>query len=172
MAGSTEKEWPASNYAITSELVHSLYDELNQLHFNGKLPTCQLELSSRLTRTAGKIWPKQRLMRLSLPYHQRYGLEELKNTVLHEQIHLWLHEQGLPSGHTPAFRQKLAEVGLADRLHALAMPHRPYKYIYVCPTCHRQIQTRRHIKSSCGQCDNVFNPKHRFRLLGKLENNQ
>lgn len=169
LAGSEQSSEPATSYIITIDQVYSLYDELNQLHFKAELPACKLELSSRLTSTAGKIWPKERLMRLSLPYHQRYGLEELKNTILHEQIHLWLHEKNLPSGHTATFRQKLEEVGLADRLHALQMPRRPYKYVYICPTCKRQIQTRRRIKSSCGKCDTVFNPKHHFRLLKKLD---
>ena len=153
---------------ISLALAQSFYNKLNQQHFEGKLPPCQLELSRRLVRTAGKIWPKVRLIRLSLPYHEQYGLTELSNTILHEMIHLWLYEQGLPSGHTDRFRQKLAEVGLGERIRALPVPPRPYRYLYRCPTCRREIQTRRKINSSCGECDTVYNPRHKFKLVSQL----
>jgi predicted SprT family Zn-dependent metalloprotease len=154
---------------INLETAQRFYKELNTRFFENKLPNCRLELSNRLTRTAGKIWPKLRLMRLSLPYHQRYGPDELRNTILHEMIHLWLYEQKLPSGHTPLFRRKLIEVGLPDRIRALPVPPRPYKYLYACPTCGYQVQTRRKINSSCGRCDKVYNPRHKFKLLKRLE---
>ena len=151
--------------AITSALVERLYDSLNWQHFGGALPACRLELSRRLVRTAGKVWPRLRLIRLSLPYHERYGLEELSNTLLHEMIHLWLHEQGLPSGHTDRFRQKLREVGLPDRLRALPVPPRPYRYLYHCPNCRQELKTRRKINSSCGLCDKTYNPNFKFKLV-------
>ncbi len=154
--------------AIDNQTAQVFYKELNLRYFDGKLPACRLEISSRLIRTAGKIWPKTRLIRLSQSYHALYGPEELRNTILHEMIHLWLYEQNLPSGHTPLFRQKLAEVGLDNRINALPVPPRPYKYAYSCPTCQREIFTRRQINSSCGHCDKVYNPHHKFRLTRKL----
>ena len=154
---------------INVETAQQFYTELNAGYFEGKLPACKIEVSRRLSRTAGKIWPKLRLMRLSLSYHHRYGLEELRNTILHEMIHLWLYEQKLPSGHTPRFRAKLAEVGLTGRVTALPIPPRPYKYIYGCPGCQREISTRRKINSSCGRCDKVYNPRYKFKLLRELE---
>ncbi len=163
----------ASNYTeetpLSVELAQTLYDNLNRQHFGGSLPPCRLELSRRLVRTAGKIWPRTRLIRLSVSYHERYGPAELSNTILHEMVHLWLFEQGLPSGHTDRFRQKLNEVGLADRIQALPVPPRPYRYLYRCPTCRREVQTRRKISSSCGYCDKVYNPHHRFRLIQSYE---
>ncbi len=78
---------------VSLELALNLYRELNQEFFEGKLPLCKIEFSTRLSRTAGKIWPKSRRIRLSIPYHSHYGLEELRNTILHEMIHLWLFEQ-------------------------------------------------------------------------------
>lgn len=146
------------NYTVTLSVATELYHRLNATHFEGKLPLCKLELSRRLTRTAGKIWPHRKLMRLSLPYHEYYGPEELANTILHEMIHLWLHEQGLPSGHTALFRQKLNAVGLGDRLKALPVPSRPYKYVYRCPGCALEVKTRRKIAGSCGKCDSSYNP--------------
>ncbi len=154
----------ATDTSINIELVEKLYANLNQLHFKGSLPPCRLELSRRLVRTAGKIWPRTRLMRLSLSYHQRYGVAELSNTILHEMIHLWLFEQGLPSGHTDCFRHKLAEVGLADRIRALPVPPRPYRYLYHCPQCGQEIRTRRKVNSSCGLCDKAYNPRFKFVL--------
>ncbi len=153
---------------ITSHLAQELYKDLNRQHFEGKLPECRIEISARLTRTAGKIWPRTRLMRLSRSYHELYGQAELANTILHEMIHLWLHEQGLPSGHTSLFRHKLLQVGLDDRLRALPVPARPYRYLYRCPTCRSEVQTRRKINSSCGHCDRVYNPRHHFKLVKQL----
>lgn len=158
----------AEQQEVNLQLAQRLYAELNQRHFEGKLPPCQLELSARLIRTAGKIWPKTRLMRLSLPYHQHYGPDELHNTILHEMIHLWLYEQKLPSGHTPLFRRKLEEVGLGGRTRALPIPARPYKYVYACPTCCCEVYTRRKIHSSCGRCDTEYNPRHQFKMIRQL----
>ncbi len=154
------------------ELALLLYERLNQQHFAGSLPPCKLEFSRRMVRTAAKIWPKSRLIRLSVSYHQQYGPTELSNTLLHEMIHLWLYEQGLPSGHTSGFHQKLLEVGLPDRIRALPVPPRPYRYLYCCPTCQREIQTRRKISSSCGYCDKVYNPRHRLRLVKSYQKDQ
>ena len=158
----------APPFAISPELAAELYAGLNRQHFGGTLPGCRIEISARLTRTAGKIWPRTRLMRLSRSYHELYGQAELSNTILHEMIHLWLYEQSLPSGHTPLFRQKLQEVGLDNRLRALPVPPRPYRYLYRCPTCRYEVQTRRKISSSCGHCDRVYNPRHRFKLVKDL----
>lgn len=154
--------------SINLEMAGDLYISLNQQHFGGSLPGCRIELSARLTRTAGKIWPRTRLIRLSRSYHELYGPAELSNTILHEMIHLWLFEQSLPSGHTALFRQKLQEVGLDNRLKALPVPPRPYRYLYRCPTCRYEVQTRRKINSSCGHCDRVYNPRHRFKLVTQL----
>ncbi len=153
---------------ITLELAQTYYRELNQRHFENSLPECRLELSRRLVRTAGKIWPRNRLMRLSLSYHERYGVDELANTILHEMVHLWLHEQGLPSGHTARFHTKLIEVGLPNRVRALPVPPRPYRYLYSCPTCRLEVPTRRKISSSCGRCDKIYNTHHRLRLIKGL----
>lgn len=153
---------------INLELAETLYASLNRQHFEDKLPPCKLELSRRLVRTAGKIWPRSRLMRLSLPYHEQYGPAELANTILHEMVHLWLHEQGLPSGHTARFRQKMTEVGLPNRVQALPVPPRPYRYLYHCPTCQLEVKTRRKINSSCGKCDTRYNPRHHFKLRAEL----
>lgn len=159
-------------FSITQELADQLYASLNTQHFEGSLPACRIEISARLSRTAGKIWPRTRLMRLSRSYHELYGPAELSNTILHEMIHLWLHEQSLPSGHTPRFRQKLQEVGLDDRLRALPVPPRPFRYLYRCPTCRYEVQTRRKINSSCGRCDHVYNPRHRFKLVKEFDSSQ
>jgi predicted SprT family Zn-dependent metalloprotease len=161
---------PTSGLAtpITPQTAQEVFKDLNRQHFEGKLPECRIEISARLTRTAGKIWPRTRLIRLSRSYHQMYGPAELANTILHEMIHLWLHEQSLPSGHTALFRQKLQQVGLDDRLRALPVPPRPYRYVYSCPTCRTEVQTRRKINSSCGHCDRVYNPRHRFKLVKQL----
>ncbi|HEX2912552.1 MAG TPA: SprT-like domain-containing protein [Chloroflexia bacterium] len=160
---------PTIKVPITQELIEKLYNSLNLQHFGGTLPACRLELSRRLVRTAGKIWPRARLIRLSVTYHERYGQEELSNTILHEMIHLWLYEQGLPSGHTERFREKLAEVGLEGRVRALPVPPRPYRYLYRCPTCSQEFKTRRKINSSCGKCDSKYNPHHRFKLVKHLQ---
>lgn len=150
-------------------LTQTLYAELNRRHFDGILPPCTIAFSDRMTRTAGWVRYRDLRMQLSIPYVRRYGYEELINTLTHEMIHVWLSVRGRPRGHTKEFRAKLVACGLENRIHALPMPPKGARYLYVCPGCHRERYARRKLRSSCGHCDRVYNPKFRFQLRAVLD---
>jgi hypothetical protein len=46
---------------------------------------------------------------------KRDGLAAAVETLLHEMVHQWQHEQGLPIDHGAAFRKKCREVGAPAR---------------------------------------------------------
>ena len=45
----------------------------------------------------------------------RDGVREALHTLLHEMVHQWQDENGLPLDHGPAFRKKAREVGVVPR---------------------------------------------------------
>ena len=44
--------------------------------------------------------------------HLRHGWVEVERTVLHEMVHQWQAESGLPVDHGTQFRRKAREVGI------------------------------------------------------------
>ena len=44
--------------------------------------------------------------------HLRHGWAEVERTVLHEMVHQWQAESGLPVDHGTRFRRKAREVGI------------------------------------------------------------
>jgi predicted SprT family Zn-dependent metalloprotease len=93
-----------------------LFAELNYRFFGGKIPAYRIAYNARFTNVAGRIMHKPPLIELSLRHFERYP-EGLRDTLLHEMIHAWLHARGLPSGHTSAFKRKMREVGLRSIYH-------------------------------------------------------
>jgi predicted SprT family Zn-dependent metalloprotease len=52
----------------------------------------------------------------------------------------------------------------------LPAPSRPFRYVYQCPTCRREILRRRRGSWSCGRCSNRYHPMHRLILVRELQN--
>lgn len=169
-----------------------LYDELNQKYFEGTLPACRIEWSRRLTRAAGNIDVRRRLIKLSMPLlvdaFRRESLfapefsvcgvpcddpaHALEEILKHEMIHLWLHERGLPSGHTPEFRAKARAIGQPRIRHGIALPIPKSGWIYACPICRAEFTRRRRYGRAvaCAQCCKQWNKGRyddRFKLRGR-----
>ena len=172
--------------------LRALYDELNQLYFEGVLPPCHLVWSRRLTRTAGTIDVRRKIIRLSVPlliesFHtnslfvptfQICGVPcdspatALREILKHEMIHLWLHVRGLPSGHTHEFRAKARAIGQPRTRHAIALPAPKQGWLYHCAHCgHEFMRRRRYGRAvACGPCCKKHNGgkfDERFKLKGK-----
>lgn len=135
--------------------LEALLDALNRQHFGGGLKRPRLELARRLKVTAGMADYRRWAIRISVAYHDRHGWEEeLRFTLLHEMLHLWLKQQGRPSGHTREFRN------LADRMgcprYAKRVPG-PSKYRYRCPRCGMEVRYRRRVVLACRACCDRFN---------------
>lgn len=52
---------------------------------------------------------------ISARHVRHHGMADAELTLLHEMVHQWQHESGLPLGHGPAFRDKAREVGIPPR---------------------------------------------------------
>ena len=175
----------------------SLYAELNALCFDGMLPPCRIEWSRRLTRAAGNIDVRRRFIKLSTPLLLEsfaasqgatltlFGPEylvcgvpcdspqsALREILKHEMIHLWLHHQGLPCGHTGEFRRKARAIGQPRTRHGIALPPPKNGWIYSCPACFGQYPRRRRYgrPTACGPCCKKWSGgkfDERFKLRGK-----
>ncbi len=128
-----------------------LFDRLNRRFFGGRL-RARCEWSTRLTASAGTCFPSRRLIRISLPYHERRP-EALPATLAHEMCHL------LVPAHGRAFRE-LAEpiagalgVSWDDfRYSELWADAKRYRYVYACPRCGTEYPSRKRLRASCGRC--------------------
>src|SRR5687768_3219785 len=96
---------------LDSVALAALYDELNQSYFDNILPPCRMVWSRRLTRAAGNIDVRRKVIKLSVPLliesFQNGSLfgatfpicgvacdsseAALREILKHEMIHLWLH---------------------------------------------------------------------------------
>jgi hypothetical protein len=121
-----------------------LYEKFNLHYFGAALPYCPIIWSRQLTRTAGNIDVFTPKMKLSYPLlveaFEPKGLfrpefeicgvrcdssqRAIEEIVKHEMIHLWLHEQGLPSGHTAEVRAKARQMGQPKRDIKSKLPNR------------------------------------------------
>jgi len=177
---------------VNSTDLQSLYAELNAQYFENRLPPCQIGWSRRLTRTAGNIDVRRRIIHLSVPLlidafrsDSLFGREYVVCGVLcdasdiavreilkHEMIHLWLHVRGLPSGHTMEFRTKAREIGQPKTRHDIELPAPRSGWIYTCPVCdHATPRRRRYSRAvACLRCCKRFNGgqyHERFKLRGR-----
>lgn len=177
---------------MTVEALQELYASLNTQYFEGALPQCRIQWSRQLTRAAGNIDVRARLIKLSAPILEEafirdglFGPEYLvcgvrcgdsqsaiREILKHEMIHLWLHEQKLPSGHTLQFRDKARDMGQPETRHDIALPPRKSGWEYTCPHCRVTfIRRRRYGRAvACGKCcDQWSNGRFdaRFKLKGR-----
>jgi predicted SprT family Zn-dependent metalloprotease len=123
-----------------------LFAQYNFVHFDGQIPSFRIAYNARFSNVAGRITYKPPLIELS-PKHLRGKPDDLRETLLHEMIHAWLHARGENSGHTPTFKRKMRELGLKSIYHDLgsAAPLNPStkRYIARCEKCGMEVLRRR-----------------------------
>ena len=101
-------------------LLHRLsqaFDRFNREHFAGKLSTVPLRLSSRMRSRLGELSVDIRSgqpieIAISRRHIARHQWSEVEQTLLHEMVHQWQAETGLPVDHGPLFREKARQVGV------------------------------------------------------------
>lgn len=85
---------------------------LNAEHFGGALGRVTFRVSRRMRRRLGHYAPGRAggpsEIAISERHLRRDGLDAARATLLHEMVHQWQHEQGLPLDHGPAFRRMLS----------------------------------------------------------------
>jgi hypothetical protein len=91
-----------------------LHAELNRDHFGGALRRPVFRLSDRMrTRLAEVLAEDGGPIEIGISRrHLDDGWNEVRRTLLHEMVHQWQVESGLPLDHGPAFRRKAREVGV------------------------------------------------------------
>ncbi|MEO8200339.1 MAG: SprT-like domain-containing protein, partial [Gemmatimonadota bacterium] len=96
------------------------HQRLNHLHFDGKLKEIPFRLSGRMKSRLGELSVNTRTgeaieIGISRAHLRVDSWSEVESTVLHEMVHQWQVESGLPLTHGPDFRRKAREVGIEAR---------------------------------------------------------
>lgn len=97
--------------------LETLQRRLNAQHFGGTLGEIPIRLSGRMRTRLGELAVDLRSGRpleigLSRRHLARHPWTEVEHTMLHEMVHQWQAENGLPVDHGPTFRRKAREVGV------------------------------------------------------------
>lgn len=92
---------------------------LNALHFDGALGAITVRVSRRMKSRLGHYSPADKDLQaeiaISRRHIRRHGWEDALETLLHEMVHQWQAESGLPLDHGREFRRKAREVGIRAR---------------------------------------------------------
>ncbi len=95
------------------------HERLNVERFRGELKRIPVRVSrrmrSRLGHYALAASHGNAEIVISRRHIRRHGWDEALDTLLHEMVHQWQEEQGLPVDHRAAFRRKAREVGAIAR---------------------------------------------------------
>ena len=123
-----------------------LFAQYNWMYFRGEIPAYRIAYNARFSNHAGRVSYKPPLIELS-PKHLAGKPDELRETLLHEMIHAWLHARGENPGHTPAFKKKMRELGLTSIYHDLGtakpLNESPKRYILRCEKCTMELLRKR-----------------------------
>ena len=123
-----------------------LFAQYNLVYFRGEIPSYRIAYNARFSNLAGRIMYKPPTIELS-PKHLKDKPQELRDTLLHEMIHAWLHARGENPGHTGAFKKKMRELGLTSIYHDLgtAAPFNESskRYILRCEKCLMELLRKR-----------------------------
>jgi hypothetical protein len=107
---------PPEHASLIDRLVR-LHQILNERHFGGRLSALPLRLSDRMQTRLGEYQSGEGghapAIVLSHRHLRRDGWPAAAETLLHEMIHQWQEESGLPLDHGPAFRRKARAVGIS-----------------------------------------------------------
>lgn len=93
--------------------------ELNAQFFEGSLKPMSIGVSRRMKRKLGHYSPASAERPAEIAIGRRHiwrdAWEAVIHTLLHEMVHQWQQEKGLPVAHDRAFRAKAREVGIDPR---------------------------------------------------------
>jgi hypothetical protein len=94
------------------------HERFNAEHFGGELKTIPVRVSRRMRSRLGHYSAATDRdeggaeIAISRRHLRRHGWTEALQTLLHEMVHQWQDEKGLPIDHGRRFRAKAREVGI------------------------------------------------------------
>ena len=112
------RERPRPGDLLLLHRLTQVHDRLNREHFGGSLGSLPIRLSSRMRSRLGELSVDLRTgspieIAISRRHIARHPWAEVEHTVLHEMVHQWQAENGMPVDHGAGFRRKAREVGVA-----------------------------------------------------------
>jgi hypothetical protein len=111
------RERPRPGDVLVLHRLETLHRRLNAQHFGGTLSDIPIRLSSRMRRRLGELsvdlgTGRPTEIALSRRHLNHHPWPEVEHTMLHEMVHQWQAETGLPVDHGRTFRRKAREVGV------------------------------------------------------------
>jgi hypothetical protein len=105
-----------SDIPLIAELARA-HEHYNALLFGGTLSRIGIGISGRMRNRLGQYTApcasgRPAEITISRRHIRRHGWEEALHTLLHEMVHQWQAENGLPIDHGREFRRKAREVGV------------------------------------------------------------
>jgi hypothetical protein len=93
------------------------HERYNAALFGGQLSPIVIYVSRRMRNRLGQYTAacasgRPAEITISRRHIRRHGWEEALHTLLHEMVHQWQAENGMPIDHGPQFRRKAREVGV------------------------------------------------------------
>jgi hypothetical protein len=103
-----------------AEKLRRAYDQLNRERFGGSLSRIPIRVSRRMKSRLGHYTHRDPSgagaeIAISRRHIRRHGWGEAIETLLHEMVHQWQDESGLPVDHGRQFRAKARTVGISPR---------------------------------------------------------
>jgi hypothetical protein len=115
--GPSRRERPRPGDLLLLHRLSQAHERFNGEHFGGALGSVPIRLSSRMRTRLGELSMDVRTgepleIAISRRHIVRHSWAEVEHTLLHEMVHQWQAESGLPVDHGPAFRCKARQVGV------------------------------------------------------------
>jgi hypothetical protein len=106
-----------SDIPLIEELTRA-HEHYNAMLFGGQLSRIAIRISGRMRNRLGQYSApcatgRPAEITISRRHIRRHGWEEALHTLLHEMVHQWQAENGMPIDHGREFRRKAREVGVA-----------------------------------------------------------
>jgi hypothetical protein len=128
----SRRERPRPGDLLLLHRLSQVHERFNGEHFDGALGSLPIRLSIRMRTRLGELSVDVRTGRpmeiaISRRHIARHAWAEVEHTLLHEMVHQWQAETGLPVDHRAAFRRKAAQVGVLPgaKRALMATPCRP-----------------------------------------------
>lgn len=105
--------------------LYATYHDVNERHFAGLLPMLPIHFIPRGKKDSQRLllarvqWDsatgRANHIEFTDVYVERADWSHIRETLLHEMVHVWQGEQGFPATHSPVFRAQCERLGVSGR---------------------------------------------------------